>query len=63
MDFPLDFPWKYDPYCVICQLKGNKKPRINDHEPRPLEDKLANRHSWLEVKAIIEADSNPSQAL
>lgn len=63
MDFPLDHPWKYDPHFVIYQLKGNKKPGPQDQESRPLEEKLANQHSWLEVKAIIETDANPAQAL
>jgi len=44
-------------------LKGNKQPQQNDHKRRPVEGRLGNMHSWVEVKALLAAKTNPDAAL
>jgi len=63
MDFPLDRPWRYDPHLMMYALKGNKQPQPNDHKRRPVEERLDNMHSWVEVKALLAAKTNPDAAL
>jgi len=51
-----DKPWRYEPHFTIVIKKKKKNPRLEDHERRRLEKRLANKYSWLEVKAILEAE-------
>jgi len=44
-------------------VKGNKSPRPKEHDKKIVEEKLANRHSWYEVKAIMVAELDPIQAI
>jgi hypothetical protein len=43
LSFPQDQPWRYDPHFVIATEKGKKKPGPQDHEHRPMEQRLANK--------------------
>ena len=62
MDFLLYNPYKYDPKFFMAQLKGNKQPGSADHESRPAEERLANRHSMEKVQSSIVADKDPGKA-
>lgn len=64
MKLPWDRPWKYDPYFTMPATRGNKTTGPNYHECRPLEDKLANLHSWpVEVKAIMATELDPAKVV
>ena len=43
--------------------KGKKRPSLEDHKHRPLEENLENKESWEEVEAIISQQTNPTVAL
>jgi hypothetical protein len=63
LSFPQDQPWRYDPHFVIATEKGKKKPGPQDHEHRPIEQRLANKELWEEVEAIVKSDADPAQTL
>jgi hypothetical protein len=45
LSFPWDNPWRYDPHIVVAVENGKHNPGANDHENRPLEERLANKNS------------------
>jgi hypothetical protein len=63
MKFPLDRPRKFYPHFIIVTTKRSKNIGSNDHESKPLKEALENNHSWMEVKAILDFDANPTNAM
>jgi hypothetical protein len=61
--FPRDKLWSNDPHFSMATEKGKQKLGPDDHKNRPLEENLANKNSWLEVKAILEVDEDLAKVI
>ena len=63
LNFLKDQPWKYDPHFLMATEKIKKRPGLEDHEHRLLDESLENKESREEVEAIISQQIDPKGAL